>query len=101
MYRKDNPCIGCQSYTISDGGTCRLVYLSRQKIPLQSLFRDNYCPCKNCVVKIICSDMKCYISTKSDLGDKCKIFKKAINEYNEYIEKKGIRKTVLKRKKKR
>lgn len=88
-------CKGCQS----NGSYCSSYAPAQRKI-----FRDMFCPCKTCLVKVTCSDPKISIylpMTGRRPPDKCKVFRKAVNDCHDYLGHKKIRTTTIKRRKRK
>ena len=93
-----NPCKGCNSYE-NKRHYCKL-YIKETFSLLYHIFRDKFCPCKECLVKPSCRDPKInyYSITIGNSTARCKELKEAVKSYYLYLEEKNIRKTSLKRK---
>ena len=84
MSRVCKACFGCQSSETQGGITyyqCR-NYLGHQAgIKRLKLFREKFCPCVTCIVKVTCSDPKIQqigyaTQAEEDWGHKCIEFHK-------------------------
>lgn len=97
-----NKCIGCQSFKYY----CKHSYLISSDVFTYKIFRDRFCPCTTCIVKVTCDDPKVMMSkmgnqTPKIYRKKCRIFADKINEYNMYLKDNNIRTIKIKRKRKR
>lgn len=91
MASKPKECIGCKSYKTS----C-LLYLGFRFKEQWYIFKDRFCPCKKCIVKVSCNDksMK-HLKYKSG----CREFKLAKEDFIEYCVNNKFRTTRMKIKK--
>jgi hypothetical protein len=80
-------CIGCHSNTKQYGITYNICkgYIGTSVHKLYVIFRDKYCPCTNCLVKVICSDPKLimvgYMITHNFNEHKCHIYRDKVLEF--------------------
>jgi len=91
-------CIGCQSnkrhygVTYSDCKTHIGVY---SDFKLHRIFRDQFCPCVECLVKATCTEPKIsmfrYMLTSEDNNNhhKCNLLLKQIDKFSKYIKRKN------------
>ena len=62
------------------------------------IFKDQFCPCKQCLVKVTCKDPKymyAQVMYRKDIT-KCKMFRQAVEDFKKYVKEKGLRTTRIK-----
>lgn len=98
MAKTPSRCRGCQSYS----NECKAI-IGFEGFKFRRIFRERYCPCTLCVVKPICRDKIIHILHNSwaDPLDKCPDLKTKVTDFKDYLKKNNIRKTILKRKKRK
>lgn len=88
-------CLGCNSYLTNCKG-----YLPSKFVSYWTAFKDGYCPCKKCLVKVSCKDPKYTISNGRYSKVKgCLEFKQRVLDFKEYCEIRELRTTKIKIKK--
>lgn len=72
MNRSYPDCLSCSSYIERGPRRCQHIY------PSYYLFRTEYCPCINCMVKAICQDMR---SIAYNGEERCQLFRDSIAKF--------------------
>lgn len=92
---KNNPCEGCPSQGYKkeartlDNFMCTAIYSATNTKVIDGFykyFRDHYCPCKECLVKVVCKDKYSYNKPNKP---SCELFTKelhkAVDEYKDHV----------------
>jgi len=77
MNRANPQCLACTSYI--ERGPRRCKHVS----PLYIKFRDDYCPCVECIVKMTCTNEFRHIASCNE--ERCDLFSKSISKLVRYI----------------
>ena len=90
--RKPKECQGCQSYK----SKC-MAYIGYSNKFNWHIFKDQFCPCKTCLVKVSCKDPKYMYSNVMYRKDitKCKLFRQAVEDFKKHCKEKGLRTTRI------
>jgi hypothetical protein len=92
-------CRGCNSFSYYCNS-----YIGSTEAVHRKIYREKFCPCKDCIVKMTCTDPKLSLIqywTKEKKAGKCKMFNQSIVEYKDYIDRNKITVTRIKRKKRK
>lgn len=86
-------CRGCLSYKLQ----C-MSYIGYINKYNWKIFKDRFCPCKTCIVKVTCKDPKYMYSQVMYRKDitKCKMFRQAVEDFKKYVKGKGLRTSRIK-----
>lgn len=92
-------CIGCNSYQ----SRCISYIGGNGNKPFHSVFRNRFCPCATCIVKVTCQDPKYEQLQMPHIRNvhQCQKFYESVCDFWEYKGKNGLNHTVLKRKKRK
>ena len=104
--RKNKKCFGCNSISnINDSEVNRCeLYFKLETRSFLYIFSKRFCPCTSCLVKVSCRDPKAHLNSfryiKESKKD-CKLFYKAVKDFEEYVVTKNLRITRIKTKRKK